>query len=345
MSAATSPVTTVDEKSDVKNGKNGKNGKNEHSVFPSVIPFRTLFADPVFNVRSRYDASYIQELAESIDKLGQKTPITVRCDVKPDGTVYYPIISGFCRYTAMASLGWDKKNRDVKVVVETVETLEDVITSYISNIAENTARKNVDSYDLAKRFHDLDIGIPMPLPKNAVEGQVPELIKVERKTISERTALSVSYVNNLIRAYKNCAPAVRKAWQIGYLAGGKRWELTTNQVNTFARTGDDRQPMSDEVQGKMLEDIIQAKEEELEKQDGTKPKKAKKKDKDDEGGTGPSGDHYATKKDIEEAYEKLISKGEEGYKGVQLAYLEGMIQGIRYARGNIGLKGLTVREP
>jgi ParB/RepB/Spo0J family partition protein len=161
------------------------------------IPFNTIEVDEEFNCRTKYVD--IDELAESIKNQGLITPLTVT----KNGGEGYKLISGFRRWNALKMLHTGSK--PVQVSVRAYENNQEM---YLANLVENTARDTVHPADLARRLADLESGAYLG---DTAEGE-PKNEGIKRKVIAEHTSLSVSHINNLVRAHtKLCEPA-KKVW-------------------------------------------------------------------------------------------------------------------------------------
>lgn len=163
----------------------------------SSIPFNLIEVDEEFNCRTKYVD--IDELAESIKKQGLITPLTVT----KNGGDTYKLVSGFRRWNALKMLHTGSK--PVQVSIRAYENTQEL---YLANLVENTARDAVHPADLARRLADLESGAYLG---EAEEG-APKNEGIKRKIIAEHTSLSVSHINNLVRAHtKLCEPA-KKVW-------------------------------------------------------------------------------------------------------------------------------------
>ena len=168
------------------------NGKQESSTI--FIPYDQIIADEDFNVRKNYED--IEELAESINGIGLEEPLVVRPTKKG-----YSLNAGFRRYKAIGLLlarekpsqhTLSLKNKGVECRVKEYES---EALAMISNLAENTGKRSLRTYDLAKRFHDLE-----------------EVHGMKRKKIAEFCSVTQAYISQLVGCYKDLAPEVLEAW-------------------------------------------------------------------------------------------------------------------------------------
>lgn len=292
-----------------------------------TIPFIKLEADLDFNIRTEYDARELQELQDSIAAHGQNTPIKVRAN----GGTKFKVVEGFRRYMAFERLKWGGK----PVKVDFVE-FKDEAEAYLSNMIENEARAEVSGFDFAKRCYELDQGIV--LKRKGPDGKLQEItVKVDKKDIAARTTKSASHVGNLIRSFKNASADVKKVWQKGFMAGGKRHEIALADIFMLSRL-EDGKPLSEEEQDKALAEIIAAKEAEMEATGGKRKRRTKAQmEAAEAGGSGAT-----PKGELRDTLELLKNRIEDdGLKGLDRAYAEGKVQGIRYALGEISRKGVT----
>lgn len=293
----------------------GHSRKSHKEERPHRVPFNAIEIDRDFNVRTQYDNKEIQDLAESISHVGLKTPLTITDGGKTKGKPYR-LISGFRRSMALSLLKWGSK--DVPVVFE---EFADAGKKFLSNLAENTAREDVHSFDQAKRYFELETGIEH-------DG---ETVKLTRKEIAQATSLSLAHIGNLVRSYKHLSDDSKKAW--------RKLDLPLSFVFQLART-EDGKPISDEQQEEELSEKLA----QMEAEAAAGGKKRRKKGKDDEGDEDGDSDgaSKATMKDLRDRIEYLQGVLEEGgIRGMEKAYAEGKLQGLRFAVGEIKARGLA----
>lgn len=152
----------------------------------TLVPLSAIKANESFNCRSDYDE--IEELAEQIKFDGLLTPLTIDQNLN--------LIAGFRRKRALDIVHKGNENVLVKCTVMVIEAKTD---AFLINIGENTGRRNLNDFDLAKRLWELE-----------------EKHGIKRSMIQKRTGLSKSAVHSLISTYAKTAPATRKAWAAGY---------------------------------------------------------------------------------------------------------------------------------
>lgn len=160
---------------------------------PQEIPCNAILADAAFNVRvetgnaevQKTDAKELDILVKAFKKDGQITPILVR-ETKVPGK--YSLVAGFRRFSAAKTLGWT-------TIRASVCQLDDEEAYYL-NLKENLIRKDLSTFELAKRCHDLK-----------------RMFKHEAKDISSRLYKSESYANNLIRCFEALHPKILEAWK------------------------------------------------------------------------------------------------------------------------------------
>ena len=166
-----------------------------------AIPFNLIEATEGFNCRTKY--ADIEELAESIKLQGLITPLTVT----KNGGDTYKLVSGYRRLNALKLLHTGTK--PIQVSVHHYENIQDL---YLGNLVENTARDQVHPADLARRLADLESGAYLGEPKEDENGVVEKVEGIKRKMIAERTSMSVSHINNLVRSHNTLCEPAKKAW-------------------------------------------------------------------------------------------------------------------------------------
>lgn len=169
--------------------------KQKSSLF--MTPLSSIFAKADFNLRP--ELPKIPELAALIKVNGGPsniTPIVVE-KVGENGSTRYEVVTGNRRLAALHHL---KTAGNVEIPVQLKE-YSDVIEQAFENIVENTGREEVHPRWLAKRLTELKEG--------TFQGGSE---KVPVKTLSERTDLAVSTIQNFIRCEKNLDEGVKTAW-------------------------------------------------------------------------------------------------------------------------------------
>jgi ParB/RepB/Spo0J family partition protein len=172
---------------------NGNGNKQEATTI--FIPYGDIIADEDFNVRKNYED--IEELAESINGIGLEEPLVVRSTKKG-----YSLNAGFRRYKAIGLLMEREKPSHHTTLIKNkgvecrVKEYESEALAMISNLAENTGKRGLRTYDLAKRFHDLE-----------------EVHGMKRKKIADFCSVTQAYISQLVGCYKDLAPEVLEAWE------------------------------------------------------------------------------------------------------------------------------------
>jgi len=178
--------------------------QNVTNVFD--IPLTAVVADKKFNYRSVMDSDTISDLAISIKKEGQLTP--VRVQKRPDGK--YDLVFGFRRYAAIKQLAAEKPEEYTTIRAE-VEEQTPAVTRKVANITENMAREDLTTYDQAMAFLDL---------RNTED--------MSGTRIANSIGKSISYVNNLMRVAEGLDDEILTRWRaecqpnFGYDKDGKR---------------------------------------------------------------------------------------------------------------------------
>lgn len=126
-------------------------------------------------------------LLTSMKMNGQATPILVERRKEGKGEKYY-LISGFRRVSAASKLGWDT------IAARVFEPMTEA-QRLLLNLTENTARDNLESWDVAMACHRL-----------SVEG-------LDSKEVAIKIGRSDSYVRALCLDIKNIHPSIKDRWQ------------------------------------------------------------------------------------------------------------------------------------
>lgn len=248
------------------------NGNGEKKPIVIEIPVDQIIADEAFNVRKNYED--IEELAESIDSIGLEEPLVVRQTKKG-----YSLNSGFRRFKAIQFLMKREKPSEHTVRIKNVGVLcrvkeyESEALAMISNLAENTGKRSLKTYDLANRFHELE-----------------ETHGMKRKKIAEFCGVTQGYISQLVNLYKNLAPEVLDAWKGTDLAH----EIPIAKLLEIKK----EEP---EVQAKLINDYMGGNE-------GVEDEEAD----DDEKENSKKGGKLPTKTEIKVELEKLETAKKEG---------------------------------
>lgn len=163
------------------------NTAGDHADDVTLVLLSSIKVNESFNCRGDY--TEIDELAEQIRLDGLLTPLTVDQN--------YNLIAGFRRKRALDIVHKGDPNALVKATVKLIEAKTD---AFLINIGENTGRKNLNDFDLAKRLYELE-----------------EKHGIKRSMIQKRTGLSKSAVASLIATYTKASPTLRKAWAASYV--------------------------------------------------------------------------------------------------------------------------------
>lgn len=294
-----------------------------------TIDVKEIVVDHAFNARKTAEPraglqhtspdDTARELAKSIKKDGQLTPVMVEKLAKPtkDGKKYY-LIFGFQRMRAISGpkeegfLGLDKIRATV------TEPMSETDRMYL-NMVENVARADLSAYDLALRCFELHT-------KHNEKGT----------TIAARLGKGVGYVNNLIRIRKQCIKPVLDRWtkemSPGYSAGRV---CTVDQLAKWAS-------LSEEDQRTHLAIAL-----------GEKPTDAKAEGDGEGSGTGNgtsngSSVKRATMKELKKAKEACITKiadaKERKAQSAQARY-EGVLEALLFAMGEKeSIRGVYINE-
>jgi hypothetical protein len=98
-----------------------------------------------------------------------------------------------------------------RLIRVTIESYESDGARYLANMIENTSREGNDPVDLGRRCHELETGTYRRMMVPLAEGEEPTAgQKYSRKEIAKQSSMTVGHIANLIRVYRNIAPAVVK---------------------------------------------------------------------------------------------------------------------------------------
>lgn len=143
------------------------------------VAISSIVVDKAFNSRNGVDKEAIKELAASLNQIGLQSAIVLRED---GGKLY--LIQGFRRLSAAKELGW-------KEIEAKIHSGMDEKTAYLSNLAENVARKDLRPIEVADRAYLLK-----------------EKFALSADKIAESVGLSKSHVYNLIRIIAKVVPEI-----------------------------------------------------------------------------------------------------------------------------------------
>lgn len=141
------------------------------------------------------------EIVASIEKVGQKDPVTARykLGVKAgSGVPALELIKGFRRYAAIRLIGQKRgdENPEINVIIKELTDLE----ALEENVFENTSRANLSGPDLAWAAWKLE-------QKYKAEG-----IAVSDNLLAKRMGKNQSYISKIKKIVVN-APEVARAWR------------------------------------------------------------------------------------------------------------------------------------
>ena len=146
--------------------------QKEHGPSINEIPVENIEANP-FQPRTKFDETALNELAESIRKIGIIQPITLR---KTDGDKYQ-IIAGERRFRASKIAG-------LKTVPAYIRVAEDEGMLEMA-LVENIQREDLDAIEIALSYQRLI-----------------EECKLTQETLSERVGKKRSTISNYLRLLK-----------------------------------------------------------------------------------------------------------------------------------------------
>jgi ParB/RepB/Spo0J family partition protein len=194
------------------------------------IPVSMIVADEDFNARKDLDGKTeeghtIDRLATSIKESGQLSPVLVAV-VKEHPGMYF-LISGFRRFAAISRKEKDGGLERTKVRATVYQPTDkkgqpllevSIKDLYYLNLIENEARKALNPFERAVRYHEL-------VRKHDESGNA----------IAKRVTLDPSYVNRLINAMEMHPKLVarwREEWSSGF--EGTRL-LQTDKINMLTK--------------------------------------------------------------------------------------------------------------
>lgn len=178
----------------------------------SFIPRERLLQ----NEKNFYDASSIDELADSIALNGLIEPIIVR-PVR-DGSGDYRIISGHRRFLAICELAKDEPERWARVPAIIREPASDVLEELLLIEANRATRvmSSADTMRQAERYREL----LAELKRQGVE--IPGRL---RDAVAEAMQISASRLARLDVIRKNLSPEWMEAFETGSLSESAAYEL------------------------------------------------------------------------------------------------------------------------
>ena len=191
--------TTKTTKTKTKATALGERTGRAHTV--QAIPFGAIRA--VQQENARRHIGDVSELAASIAAQGLLEPLVVTRDPSPQGTIdadgetYTPpqtwaLVAGFKRHAALRSLGTPA---DQPINVTCLDAEVEAADILAINLVENLQREDLHPYDMALAFLRLATEHDLSGP-----------------AIARRVGKSGGYVNNLMRAHRDLAPAILERW-------------------------------------------------------------------------------------------------------------------------------------
>ena len=171
------------------------------------IPLDSINADLDFNAREDYKD--IDLLANSIKDSGLIQPLVV---TKDEGDRYF-LVAGFRRFKACQLIGHSPVNATV-IVCHTKDASNKGLL--LANWAENMARHNLTSYEMAKRFHALKMHH-----------------KISGAMLANAVQMGKAHVNSLMRCFKVLCDEIMAEWKKGNPL------LTTDNLRAISRKKED----------------------------------------------------------------------------------------------------------
>lgn len=172
--------------------KHGPQGEQLSKILTdkvSMIPLDKIFIDPDFkNIRLASLPEDMCLLIESMKLEGLKVPITV-IEIPGDKDSYY-LRSGFRRTEAALVLKW----HHLPCIILPVDTPEE--SEYWQNIVENSARKNLHTYEIAKAAQTMR-----------------NLFGTNYKEFALRAGYSDTHIDNLLRAIDRLPDQILERWK------------------------------------------------------------------------------------------------------------------------------------
>lgn len=164
-----------------------------------------------------------KELAESIEAVGQKDPITVRRKAAGlvDNGMPYEVIKGFRRFAVVNLLAQRAGTEDTATVNAIIKDLTD-LQAVEENIFENTARDNLTGPDLAWAAFDLQ------------EQYKANGLPFSGNVVAKKLGKNQTYIAKLLRIVTG-APVVAKSWQ------ESQSPLTSDAMDRIAKLDPDKQ--------------------------------------------------------------------------------------------------------
>jgi ParB/RepB/Spo0J family partition protein len=153
------------------------------------VPLHQIATARIDKCRMQEDAEDFKRLVESMSAHGQLNPVVAVLDKKSPGR--FVLVAGFRRLRAAAELGW-------KTIRASVCEVENECDAYLINLAENAARKEITTFELAHRCQLLVARFGLD------EGELAQQLGFTR-----------SYIHNLIK-YLNLPKPILDSWRDGH---------------------------------------------------------------------------------------------------------------------------------
>lgn len=198
----------------------GKTKTAEPVSIIETINVADVIVDTAFNARKTAEPKSGQatlspddtarELAKSIKRDGQLTPVMVERIAKPgkDGKKFY-LIFGFQRMRAISGPESEGFLGRTTIIARVVEPMAELDRMYL-NAVENVARADLSTYDLALRCFEMNTKFNEKGTK-----------------IAARFGKNVGYINNLIRIRSKCCRAILDRWTKESSPGWKEGRVCT----------------------------------------------------------------------------------------------------------------------
>lgn len=152
------------------------------------LPIEKILIDPAFNIdpRRSSDEELVERMAENIRAHGLLEPLVVHAVLdRAKGEWTFFLLAGFVRHAALKRLGY-------KVAPVVIKRDIDELGALAINGAENTARRQVHPFYIAKRFEFLHVKHGLPF-----------------KEIARLHGYSEAYVSNLVVTYQRTNEDIR----------------------------------------------------------------------------------------------------------------------------------------
>ena len=261
------------------------------------VPLSEIVEHYGFNARKRYEG--IPDLVESIEQHGLQQPLACyRLSVGEDDHEFGVLFlqSGYRRRRALDVIA--KKLDDPDLLVDvSVKTYATHDAAKVAALAVDSTGEPLTSYDLADRL-----------------AYLIDKLKCTQAELSSLTSIHASTIKTLLTCRRQLHPRILKVWE---KAPTSQMEIPINQLVLWAR-----EPQSEQLV--LLEAYVNG-EEVLDRRG--LPKKNKN-------GTRLDG-HRVTRRAMRAALMDASLRLEQGGKPTEIARLEGIARGLRFALGDI----------